>query len=223
MNEWDVIARTVAALVAGGAIGLERSYHGRAAGLRTYALVCFGSALLVAAAQYEFSASTHGGGDVTRVIQGIVTGIGFLGAGVIVKDGYTVRGLTTSASIWVASAIGVVIGAGSYLTGVEAAVVTLVALALLRRLEDGLTSQSYVHVEVGFDRARAMDEERFRHLVRHHGFSMRELSYRLHRDPQLLEYHTLIWSNQPDDVRALEQSLLAQPEVTHFRISPSRD
>ena len=58
---------------------------------------------------------------MTRVIQGIVTGIGFLGAGVIVKEGFTVRGLTTSASIWVASAIGVVIGAGSYLTGAEAA------------------------------------------------------------------------------------------------------
>ena len=62
MNEWDVIARTVAALLAGGAIGLERSFHGRAAGLRTYALVCFGSALLVAAAHYEFTADVHGSG-----------------------------------------------------------------------------------------------------------------------------------------------------------------
>jgi len=85
MNEWEVVARTLAALVAGGAIGLERSYHGRAAGLRTYALVCFGSALLVAVAQFDVGAGAHGRGEVTRVIQGIVTGIGFLGAGVIVK------------------------------------------------------------------------------------------------------------------------------------------
>jgi putative Mg2+ transporter-C (MgtC) family protein len=223
MNEWDVIARAVAALVAGGAIGLERSYHGRAAGLRTYALVCFGSALLVAAAQYEFFSNTHGGGEVTRVIQGIVTGIGFLCAGVIVKEGFTVRGLTTSASIWVASAIGVVIGAGSYLTGAEAAVVTLIALAVLRRVEDRLPAQSFVHFEVGFDRARAMDEDRFRQLIQRHGFSMRDLSYRLQGQPQLLEYRTIIWSNKPDGVRALEQSLLAQPEVVHFWISPSRD
>ena len=128
MNEWDVVARTLAALVAGGAIGLERSYHGRAAGLRTYALVCFGSALLVAAAQYELFARGDAGDGVTRVIQGIVTGIGFLGAGVIVKEGFTVRGLTTAASVWVASAIGVVLGAGSYWIGVEACAVTLVAL-----------------------------------------------------------------------------------------------
>src|SRR5262245_18535195 len=81
-NEWDVIARILAALVAGGAIGLERSYHGRAAGLRTYALVCFGSALLVAATQYALPPRDA---SYTRVIQGIVTGVGFLGAGVIVK------------------------------------------------------------------------------------------------------------------------------------------
>lgn len=223
MNEWDVIARTIAALIAGGAIGLERSYHGRAAGLRTYALVCFGSALLVAAAQYEIFSSAHGDGEVTRVIQGIVTGIGFLGAGVIVKEGFTVRGLTTSASIWVASAIGVVIGAGSYLTGAEAAVVTLIALAVFRRLEDRLPVQSFVHFEVGFERAHAMDEDRFRELIRSHGFEMRDLSYRLQSQPQLLEYRTIIWSNQPGRIKALEQSLLAQPQIVHFRIAPSRD
>jgi putative Mg2+ transporter-C (MgtC) family protein len=223
MNEWDVLARTVAALILGGAIGLERSYHGRAAGLRTYALVCFGSALLVAGAQYEVLSNAHGGGEVTRVIQGIVTGIGFLGAGVIVKEGFTVRGLTTSASIWVASAIGVVIGEGSYLTGAAASGVTLVALAVLRRLEDGLPSQSFVHFEVGFDRARAMDEGELRQLIERHGYSLRDLAYELHGDSQLLEYRTVLWSNRPDGVQALQQSLLAQPEVVHFRISPSRD
>jgi putative Mg2+ transporter-C (MgtC) family protein len=223
MNEWDVVARTVAALVAGAAIGLERSYHGRAAGMRTYALVCFGSALLVAGAQYELFSNTNGGDGVTRVIQGIVTGIGFLGAGVIFKEGFTIRGLTTSASIWVASAIGVVIGAGSYLTGAEACVVTLIALALFRHLEDRLPAQSFVHFAVGFDRGRAMDEDELRQLIQRHGFSLRELSYQLHGESQLLEYRTVIWSNKPGGVRALEQSLLAQPQVINFRIAPSRD
>ena len=223
MNEWDVIARTLAALVAGGAIGLERSYHGRAAGLRTYALVSFGSALLVAAAQYELFARGDAGDGVTRVIQGIVTGIGFLGAGVIVKEGFTVRGLTTAASVWVASAIGVVLGAGSYWTGLEACAVTLVALAFLRRLEDRFPSQSYVHLEVGFERANAMDEQRFRELVRGHGFRLRDLSYLLHRESQILDYRTVIWSSRSVGVRALEQSLLAEPSVVRFRLAPSRD
>ena len=138
MNEWDVTARMLAALAGGGLIGLERTFRGRAAGLRTYALVALGSAMLVAATQYDLVSATHGGGDPTRVIQGIVTGIGFLGAGVIVKEGFSVRGLTTAASIWVASAIGVVIGAGLFLSGAAAVTLTLVALALLRRIEDRL-------------------------------------------------------------------------------------
>lgn len=223
INEWDVIARTIAALLAGGAIGLERSYHGRAAGLRTYALVCFGSALLVAGAQYDIFSNIHGGGEVTRVIQGIVTGIGFLGAGVIVKEGFSVRGLTTAASIWVVSAIGVTLGAGIYLTGLVATAATLVALALLRRLEDLLPAQSFVHFEVGFDRARVMDEDRLRELLQHHGFAIVELSYELDGQSQLLEYRTVMWSNKAGGMRELERSLLALPDVVYFRISPSRD
>lgn len=223
MNEWDVIARTLAALAAGGVIGLERSFHGRAAGLRTYALVCFGSALLVAGTQYEIFANGGDEGGTTRVIQGIVTGIGFLGAGVIVKEGFTVRGLTTAASVWVASAIGVVIGAGSYWTGMEACIVTLVALALLRRLEDLVPSQSYVHLEVGFHRSRAMGEDALRELIRRHGFAMRDVSYHLHQDSQLLEYRTVIWSSKVGGVRTLEESLLTEPGVVRFRLSPSRD
>src|SRR5262245_25195315 len=115
MSEWDVVMRMLAGLLAGGVIGLERTFHGRAAGLRTYALVSMGSALLIAVTEYEFFVAGDGSDAASRVIQGIVTGIGFLGAGVIVKEGFTVRGLTTAASIWVASAIGVAIGGGHYL------------------------------------------------------------------------------------------------------------
>jgi len=152
-----------------------------------------------------------------------VTGIGFLGAGVIVKEGFTVRGLTTSASIWVASAIGVAIGTGSYLSGAVAAALTLIALALLRGLEDRLPVQAFIHLEVGFERDRALDEDRFRDLIGRHGFAVRDIAYRLQDAPQRLEYRAVIWSNRPDDVRALERSLLALPEIVHFRIAPSRD
>src|SRR6202140_4040307 len=110
MLEYELLLRPMAALLAGALVGLERSYRGRAAGLRTYALVCLGSALLVVLAE-ELSRDPAGGlGDSTRVIQGIVTGIGFLGAGVIVKEGFSVAGLTTAASVWAISAAGVVFG-----------------------------------------------------------------------------------------------------------------
>src|SRR5205814_3702900 len=117
MLEHELLLRPLAALLAGALVGLERSYRGRAAGLRTYALVCLGSALLMVLSEQLTRGTTGGAGDSTRVIQGIVTGIGFLGAGVIIKEGFSVRGLTTAASIWVISAVGVVIGAGYYLLG----------------------------------------------------------------------------------------------------------
>jgi putative Mg2+ transporter-C (MgtC) family protein len=222
MNEWEAIVRTIVALVAGGAIGLERSYHGRAAGLRTYALVSFGSALLVAGGQYELF-SARDSGEVTRIIQGIVTGIGFLGAGVIVKEGFSVRGLTTAASIWVASAIGIVLGAGSYWMGLAATAVTLVALTILRQIEDRLPSQTFVHFEVGFRRASAMDEERLRELIRHYGFTISEFAYRLDARSQSLEYRGVIWSNAASGLQELERGLLALPGVLHFRMSPRRE
>jgi putative Mg2+ transporter-C (MgtC) family protein len=222
MNEWEAIVRTIVALVAGGAIGLERSYHGRAAGLRTYALVSFGSALLVAGGQYELF-SARDSGEVTRIIQGIVTGIGFLGAGVIVKEGFSVRGLTTAASIWVASAIGIVLGAGSYWMGLAATAVTLVALTILRQIEDRLPSQTFVHFEVGFRRASAMDEERLRDLIRHYGFTISEFAYRLDARSQSLEYRGVIWSNAAGGLQELERGLLALPDVLHFRMSPRRE
>ncbi len=223
MQEWDGILRTIVALCAGGVIGLERSYHGRAAGLRTYALVSFGSALLVAGGQYELFSHSEDGGGVTRIIQGIVTGVGFLGAGVIVKEGFSVRGLTTAASIWVASAIGVVLGAGSYRMGVIGTLATLVALTLLRRIEDRLPSQSFAHLEVGFRRDAAMDEARLRELIARHRFRITDIAYRLDPRSQTLEYRVTVWSRGGKRLRDLQQSLLEQPDVVQFRISPRRD
>jgi putative Mg2+ transporter-C (MgtC) family protein len=222
MNEWEAIVRTLAALVAGGAIGLERSYHGRAAGLRTYALVSFGSALLVAGGQFEVITGRETG-EVSRIIQGIVTGIGFLGAGVIVKEGFSVRGLTTAASIWVAAAVGVVLGAGSYWMGLAATLVTLGALTILRRVEDRLPSQTFVHFEVGFHRASDMNEERLRELIREHGFTISDFTYRLNGSAQSLEYRGVMWSTSRHGLQRLERSLCALPDVLHFRMSPTRE
>ena len=115
----DIAIRLGAALTAGSLIGLERSIHGRPAGFRTHALVCLASALLmlVTAYQWEWLGVTAANEesfrtDPTRMAQGIMTGIGFLGAGVIFKEGLTVRGLTTAASIWITSALGILYGVG---------------------------------------------------------------------------------------------------------------
>jgi len=220
MNEWEAIARAIAALAAGGVIGLERTFHGRAAGLRTYALVSFASALLVVGG-YDLAAGDSGA--LTRIIQGIVTGIGFLGAGVIVKEGFTVRGLTTAASIWTAAAIGIVLGAGSYWMGLASTLVTLAALTLLRRIEDRLPSQTFVHFEVGFRRMSNMNEEHLRELIRQYGFTISEFAYRFDAASQSLEYRGVMWSNAPARLQDVERDLLALADVLHFRMSPARE
>jgi len=223
MNEYDVLMRTSAALVAGAVIGLERTYRGRAAGLRTYSLVALGSALLVATAEYAVAWGAPGTGDPTRVIQGIVTGIGFLGAGVIIREGFTVRGLTTAASIWVVAAIGAAFGMGLHVAGVFVTIVTWVALDLLHRLEGRVPVQSMVRCQVGFLAEQRFDEIRLGELVGQHGFTIDEVSCRLDRATQLLEYDLVMRCSHSDGIHGLAQGLLAEPAVASFRITPSRD
>src|SRR5437879_7362961 len=114
-----IIVRVAGALVIGAMIGFERTFHGRPAGFRTHALVCVASSLLMLVTVYQNQWMTvlpldAIRTDPTRMAQGIMTGIGFLGAGVIFKEGLTVRGLTTAASIWVTAAIGIILGIGFF-------------------------------------------------------------------------------------------------------------
>jgi len=222
VTEWDVLARAAAAVVAGSAIGLERAYRGRAAGMRTNALVAFGAALLVGIAEHaEWSVSAPG--DPTRVIQGIVTGIGFLGAGVIIKEGFSVRGLTTAASVWVVAAIGVAFGAGLYRVGIAATVIAWLALEFLRRLENRVPVHALVHCEVGFLRQHAPDDAHVTDLVGRHGFRVIEMASRLEPVSQLLEYEISMWSTDGHAARALEHTLRSEQHVASFRLTPSRD
>ena len=160
-------------------------------------------------------------GDSTRVIQGIVTGIGFLGAGVIVKEGFSVRGLTTAASIWVISAVGVVIWARLYVLGAAATALTMVLLSIHCTVEDRLHSQSFVHCHLSFRRDQISDENWLRKLVAEHGFSITDLSYRLDSKTESFEYKFVMWSADPDACGNLARTLLsAKSKIVAFRISP---
>ena len=137
----EIVFRIVAALVAGGLIGLERSHRGRPAGFRTHALVCLASSLLMLVTVYEthwirVAVGTNLVLDPTRMAQGIMTGIGFVGAGAIIKEGFTVRGLTTAASIWVAASIGMAVGFAYFGVAVFATILVAVVLTGLKPLED---------------------------------------------------------------------------------------
>jgi putative Mg2+ transporter-C (MgtC) family protein len=128
-----ITVRLILAAVLGGVIGYERESKGKAAGLRTHMLVALGSALFVLVVQ-----QSGGGGDaVARVIQGLVAGIGFLGAGAILNNRSDphIRGLTTAAGVWMTAAIGVAAGIGREVTAMLATLLALIILALLPRVE----------------------------------------------------------------------------------------
>jgi putative Mg2+ transporter-C (MgtC) family protein len=161
--------------------------------------------------------------DPTRMAQGIMTGIGFLGAGVIFKEGLTVRGLTTAASIWITAAIGILVGIGFWYAAILGAVATLIVLALFRFIEAHLPSEFYAHHMLRFARDRVMSEQDMHKLIRDHGFTIANLSSRLTEGGQLFEYRMTIKSRNRNNAEALSQHLRGLPEVLEFRIAPTGD
>lgn len=137
-TELELAGRLGAALVLGGAIGLERELNGQVAGLRTHMSVALGAALFTIVSAYGWSeffgprAESNVQVDVTRVASNIVTGVGFLGGGAILKEGASVRGLTTAASLWVTAAVGLAVAIGMYTIAAVATLYLVFALTILR-------------------------------------------------------------------------------------------
>ena len=217
----------LAALVAGGIIGTERSFHGRAAGFRTHTLVCLASSVLMlvtlSQARWFPAAGDAVRTDPTRMAQGIMTGIGFLGAGVIFKEGLTVRGLTTAASIWTTAAIGILMGVGLYLPGAVATALTLGVLSLFRRIELHFPVHVYARHTLQFARGEALTHAQVRDLLAAAGFRISDFSYALTGGGALLEYRMSIRTTRTENVHRLAEALGARPEVKGFTISPAGD
>lgn len=153
LSEWEVLLRLAMAVVFGGLIGLERQTHGRPAGLRTNILVCLGSAAIIVAFQ-KLATMVHPDTgsfihmDPARAAAGIITGIGFLGAGTIIKGKNFVMGLTTAATVWVVSAIGITIGLGHYFISTEVALFVLLTLFVVNRVIHKTRHDRYKEVRV---------------------------------------------------------------------------
>lgn len=221
-----ITSRLMLALLAGGAIGMERALHGREAGFRTHALVCISSSLLMVLMVYQWNLVPEQfldtvRADPSRMAQGIMTGIGFLGAGVIIKEGLTVRGLTTAASIWMTASIGIVIGMGLYYPAFLATVMTVVTLSFFRWIEIHLPSQIYAKFTVRFIRSKYhLDEVALRQLIADHGIRAFESSYHLDNEGKSFEYEMTIRSRNQENFRKLAQRLMEMEDVYEFKIVP---
>jgi putative Mg2+ transporter-C (MgtC) family protein len=223
----NILLHLLTALVAGGLIGLERSYHGRPAGFRTHVLVCVSSSMLMLVTLYQSNwyiaplADTVRT-DPTRMAQGIMTGIGFLGAGVIMKDGLSVRGLTTAASIWMTAAIGILAGIGFYFPVLMVTTLTVAALSIFRWVERILPAYYYAQHVVRFQSESVMGEEALRELIAAHGFSIANMSYSMEDSGRIFEYRMVIRSRDRDNATRLAQTWhRANGSVLGFRIDPA--
>ena len=222
----QIVLRLLVSLAAGALIGYERSFHGRPAGFRTHALVCTASCLLMLVTVYEAHWVPAAGKvqlDPTRMAQGIMTGIGFLGAGVIVREGLSVRGLTTAASIWTTAAIGILAGIGFFFPLVLSVSLTLGILSIFRWVESSMPTQAYFHFVVRFSREGALSEAELRELVRSHGFSIANFTYRLEGEGRIRRHSMVIRSANRQSAGQLAVTLEKNPAVLEFRIAPTGD
>jgi putative Mg2+ transporter-C (MgtC) family protein len=227
-DDYEMMVRLLAALGAGALIGYERSFHGRPAGLRTHVLVCLASALLMLVTVYEDHwVRTTGDArlDPTRMAQGIMTGIGFLGAGVIVKEGLNVRGLTTAASIWITAGIGVLAGVGLYLPMAFSVLLTLLVLSVFRWIEMRVPTQAYYFFDVQYSREGNLSEEGMRSVLIKLGFSIANFSYRLDGTGQhrLLRHKMTLQTTDRGAAARLARWLEENHTVLEFRLSPTGD
>ncbi len=226
-DDLEMLLRLLAALLAGAVIGSERSYRGRPAGFRTHALVCTASSLLMLVTVYEAhwvrGTTEMMRLDPTRMAQGIMTGIGFLGAGVIMKEGLSVRGLTTAASIWITAAIGILAGIGFYFPLVVSVALTIAILSGFRWVEARMPTQAYYHFEVRFVRDSGITEESLRALIESHGFSIANFSYRLDGEDRVRRHQMVLRSPDRGSASHLARTLEASDTVYEFRLTPTGD
>lgn len=219
----------VGALLLGMLVGYERSYNGRAAGMRTYGLVCMASTALTVfvghAPLWYGGATAHIQADPAHTIQGVITGIGFLCAGVIMKDGMRVRGLTTAASVWAVAATGVLLGVGFYAAALLLAVLCVGSMSLVHPLESRLPGRMNLDVTLTFQPGEAPDFDLLIDRAKSRGYRVRYDSLTItFADNQAVWRVSLV---APDKAHALSPAglaaeMAATEGVSRFSIVPVR-
>ena len=225
----DAFLPILGAVVAGGVIGLEREWRGRAAGFRTHILVSLASALLMLAAMsqadWAFRALPDENivTDPTRMAHGVLTGIGFLCAGVIFRTGFSIHGLTTAASLWITSALGLLFGAGLYGLGVAGTGVTALILVGLRLISRNLPARILADVEVAWARGDEATGQAVLAAVKAVDPTPRSDRLELVDEGRLQRRAWRLKVTADGDLLALSDTLGRLPGVAAYRLDPRDD
>jgi putative Mg2+ transporter-C (MgtC) family protein len=218
----------VSAIVAGGLIGYEREYRGRAAGVRTHMLVCLASTLLMLAAVYQVEWMAGTSEDIIRIdpvrmAHGILTGIGFLCAGVIFREGFSVRGLTTAASLWITASLGVLYGISLHGLAIAGTVATLLVLAGLRLVGARLPRMRHIDIAVRYSREASPSETEFTALFEGYDLKSDAVVVRLLPEDGGVELASTLRGRSGPSCQPIVDKLLADPAVLAFELSPRHE
>jgi len=225
----DFALPLLAAVLAGGLIGFEREWRGRAAGFRTHILVCLASALLMEAAvsqgawRFDVLEGTRIVSDPTRMAHGVLTGIGFLCAGVIFRAGFSIHGLTTAASLWITAAIGLLLGAGLFALATSGTVLTVVILAALRLVSVKLPQQTVVDLEVVWRRDDPEAENRVEAVLADLQRSASGDRYELIDGGESVRRSFRLRTMGEDSMKSLAARLRTIEGLTGYRLDPRDD
>lgn len=216
----------IGALIAGGLIGFERGFRGQPAGFRTHSLLAMTSALLMVAANHQMAwigPTTPQEViriDPVRMAHGILTGVGFLGGGVIFREGFNVHGLTTAASVWTTSCIGILFGIGFWEVAIAGTVLALVVLAGFRLIDQRLPQQALADITIRYARGSAPGAEDLRERLKALGLKSAPLSERLLKKGQYIEHGATVSALNRTAIDRLAAELRADHKVIEFEIEP---
>lgn len=210
----EVILKLLLAIALGGLIGLEREASQKPAGFRTNILVCVASAMMMTLAGLLVGPKGGSPDAMIRMAAGVITGIGFLGAGSILQSRGTIAGLTTATTIWLVAGLGLVIGAGYYLPALIFTALTITTLLLFRRVEESYLrrSQFLYHVKV---KARPYILASLRKLALHHGVKLERLTMKQEGPSYLLSF---AFSSSEEKEQEFNQGLLELADIEELKI-----
>ena len=228
--EWwrpEIVYPVLGALGAGAAVGLEREFRGQQAGLRTHLLVCLASAFLMLMAVEQVSWMRHASEAVVRIdpvrmAHGILTGIGFLCGGVIFRTGVTVHGLTTAASLWITSALGMLFGVGLYGLAIGATVIVLLVLAALRLFDRVVPQQAVVQAAVRFARDQAPTGPEMQAELKQLKLKGSTFTQKLLDQGRVIEFSGHIRGAKWDDMERLIAVLREDGRVLEYELTPRK-
>ena len=219
----DLLWPIAGAIIVGAVIGLEREYRSSPAGFRTHILVCLSSALLMLAAVHQVRWLTDTPEEIIRIdpvrmAHGVLTGIGFLCGGVIFREGFTVRGLTTAASLWSTAALGVLFGVGFHGLAILGGLATVLVLAAVNLTEAILPQRQHADVTVCYQRESNMDLAGLRKLLQDHGLHPKTIRQGL--GPDGLTFGAVVGGYTEERATTLAATLRGTPAVRLYECTP---